>query len=64
VGYIVAGAVTALIFGWLTMAYFRVQWDQWEVLAEQSPRPWVRRALRRKWTRVPLIVVMEALGLG
>ncbi len=63
-GFIVAGVVAALVFVWLGVAYFRVQWDQWAVIAEQSPRPWVRCALRRRWTRIPLIIVMEALGLG
>ncbi|WP_441958625.1 hypothetical protein [Mycolicibacterium houstonense] len=56
--------MTAVIVVWLGVAYVRVQWDEWDVVAEQSPRPWVRRALRRKSTRVPLIIVMEALGLG
>lgn len=57
--YAVIGAV-ALLVVWLGVAYARVQWDQWEVLAEQSPRPWVRKALQRKWFRVPLMVLMEA----
>ncbi len=57
--YAVIGAV-ALLVVWLGVAYARVQWDQWEVLAEQSPHPWVRKALQRSWFRVPLMVLMEA----
>ena len=57
--YVVAVAAVVLVV-WLGVAYARVQWDQWEVLAEQSPRPWVRSALQRKWLRVPMMVLMEA----
>ena len=62
VGYALIGVAALLVVVWLALAYFRVQWDQWEVIAQQSPRPWVRRALRRRGIRALVLVLMEAFG--
>lgn len=55
-GYVVVGVVLALLVIWLGAAYARVQWDEWEQLAQRSPHAWIRRALQRKWLRIPLMV--------
>jgi hypothetical protein len=60
-GWMVFGVVVVLLAVWLGVAWARVQWDEWETIAQRSPRPWVRRALQRKWLRIPLMVAMEAL---
>lgn len=57
--FLTYAAVTVVTI-WMTVAYFRVEWDQWEVIAEKSTHMWVRRALSRKWLRVPLMVLLEA----
>lgn len=57
----IAGVVAALVLVWLGIAYARMQWDMWTEVAEQSPRPWVRRGLRRPWIRVLVIVTVGAL---
>ncbi len=63
-GYVLMGVAASLVTVWLAVACVRVQRDQSDVVAQHSSRPWVRRALRRRGTRVLMLVLMEASGLG